>query len=81
MVAGYRRHVRPEPEELERLSEVIRVRPVILDLWAFGHGRKEPGRRNAGIAASNDLAVAIAARAVAIAARAVDAFRDQRHAS
>jgi Ser/Thr protein kinase RdoA (MazF antagonist) len=40
VVAGYRRHVRLEADELSRLGEIIRARPVIFDAWMFCLGRK-----------------------------------------
>jgi Ser/Thr protein kinase RdoA (MazF antagonist) len=62
-VAGYRRHVAPEPEELERLEALIRVRPTVFDAWAFCTGRKTLEQVTAGIAASRETAAAIAVRA------------------
>ena len=62
-VAGYRRHVRPEAEELARLGELIRVRPVVFDAWAFAAGRKRLGEAVSGVARGGELAEAIADRA------------------
>ena len=62
-VAGYGRHVRPEPEELERLENLIRVRPVVFDAWAFATGQKRLREAAGGVVRSRELADAIAARA------------------
>jgi Ser/Thr protein kinase RdoA (MazF antagonist) len=62
-VAGYRRHVQLEPEELERLEAAVGARPLVFDIWRL---------RNHGLGASDaaqsvertrELARAIAARA------------------
>jgi Ser/Thr protein kinase RdoA (MazF antagonist) len=68
VVRGYTRYVRPEPEEMARLASVMRVRPSVLQVWAFCTGRKS----------APDAAQSIAdvrAQAAAIAARAHEAFR------
>lgn len=39
-LAGYRRHVNLEPEELERLPAVMRARPLIFDIWRLHAGGK-----------------------------------------
>jgi Ser/Thr protein kinase RdoA (MazF antagonist) len=62
-VAGYRRNVAPEPEELERLDSLIRARPTVFDAWAFCTGRKTLEQATADIAASRETAAAIARRA------------------
>lgn len=62
-VAGYRRHVPLEPEELERLGELIRVRPVVFDAWAFATGRKSLRQAAGGVVRSREIADAIADRA------------------
>jgi hypothetical protein len=36
----YRRHVTLEPGELARLAGAIKARPLLLDCWSVGHGRK-----------------------------------------
>lgn len=69
-VAGYRRHVRPEPEELSRLAAIMSVRPAVLEVWAFCVGRKSVTDVLAGVTGLRDLAGTIAARAV-------DAFRSE----
>jgi Ser/Thr protein kinase RdoA (MazF antagonist) len=65
-VAGYRRHITPEPEELERLEALIRVRPTVLDTWAVCMGRKPLTQALESIAASREAASAIAERARAV---------------
>jgi Ser/Thr protein kinase RdoA (MazF antagonist) len=70
LLAGYCRHIVPEPAELERLEALIRVRPIVFDAWAVCTGRKTLGEATAGIAASREAAAAIAARARAFVARA-----------
>ena len=64
VVAGYRKQLRPDPEELARLASVIRVRPTVFDVWAFCVGRKELADVVARAAATAELADAIAARAI-----------------
>ena len=71
VVAGYRRHVLLEPEELARLGGLIRARPVVFDAWTFATRRKKLGEAASGVARSRELAQAIADRARA-------AFRAQR---
>jgi len=63
IVAGYRRHVIPEPDELERLEALIRVRPTVFNTWAFCTGRKTLAEAAASITANCDAAAAIADRA------------------
>jgi Ser/Thr protein kinase RdoA (MazF antagonist) len=58
--AGYRRHVTPEPDELERLEALIRTRPIVFDVWAFCTGRLTLARAAAGVTASRDAAADIA---------------------
>jgi Ser/Thr protein kinase RdoA (MazF antagonist) len=69
-VAGYRRRLLPEPEELDRLEALIRVRPTVFAAWAFCTGRKTLAEAADGVAAVRDAAAAIAGRArAAFAAR------------
>jgi Ser/Thr protein kinase RdoA (MazF antagonist) len=63
-VAGYRRHVQLEPEELDRLAEIVHVRPIVLDCWSFCLGRKTLTQAEAGVRDSRERGQAIAARAV-----------------
>jgi Ser/Thr protein kinase RdoA (MazF antagonist) len=62
-VAGYRRHLTLEAEELERLEAVICTRPIVFDVWAFCTGRKPLVQATESIAESRQAAAAIAARA------------------
>lgn len=41
-VAGYRRHVMPTGEELDRLEALICVRPTVFAAWAASTGRARP---------------------------------------
>jgi methyltransferase (TIGR00027 family) len=62
-IAGYRPHIEPRPEEMDRLAGAILARPLILDSWSFSTGR-EPLDDVAGrLASSTADATAIAARA------------------
>jgi Ser/Thr protein kinase RdoA (MazF antagonist) len=63
VVLGYTRSVRPEPEELSRLAAVMRVRPSVLEVWAFCVGRKSAAEAARGLAEIRELADAVAARA------------------
>jgi Ser/Thr protein kinase RdoA (MazF antagonist) len=63
VIAGYRRHVTLEPEELTRLSAVARARPVIFATWAFCMGRRSATDAAREMAASAELAEAVGARA------------------
>jgi hypothetical protein len=40
-VSRYRRSVELEPDELDRLGGAILARPVMLETWALGTGRRE----------------------------------------
>ncbi len=62
-VAGYRRQVSLEADELARLGDLIRVRPIVFDAWAFATGRKRLGESVGGVTRSRELADAIADRA------------------
>jgi hypothetical protein len=63
VVRGYTRLVRPEPEELSRLAQVMRVRPSVFEVWAFGVGRKSVTDAARAVAEVRELSDAIAARA------------------
>jgi len=63
VVNGYTRHLRPEPAELDRLAAVMRVRPSVLEMWAFCTGRKSAAGAARGIAEIRQLSDAIATRA------------------
>lgn len=63
VVAGYRRHVQPDPAELARLAGAIVVRPLTLECWHLGVGHKEPAEVVASLPRIRDLAGQIADRA------------------
>ena len=63
VVAGYRQHVRPEPEELDRLTTVMRARPLVFVTWAVCTGRSTAADAVAGLAELHSLTEAIADRA------------------
>lgn len=63
VVAGYRRHVVLEADELTRLAAVARARPVIFATWAFCMGRTSIADAAREVAAAGDLADAVGARA------------------
>ncbi|MGD1052318.1 MAG: phosphotransferase [Candidatus Dormibacteria bacterium] len=62
-VTHYRRHLTPEPEELERLASAMRTRPLILGCWAFCVGRRGLAEVVEDIPRAGRLAEAVAARA------------------
>jgi Ser/Thr protein kinase RdoA (MazF antagonist) len=63
VVAGYRQHVRLEPEELDRLAAVMRARPLVFTVWAVCTGRSTAADAVAGLAELHSLTAAIADRA------------------
>jgi Phosphotransferase enzyme family len=62
-VTGYLTQVRPEPEELDRLGGMIRIRPAMFGVWAVGQGRKGIAEARRDVAETCKLADAVAARA------------------
>jgi phosphotransferase family enzyme len=62
-ITGYLTQVRPEPEELDRLGGMIRVRPALFGVWAVGQGRKSIAEARRDVAETRELADAVAARA------------------
>jgi Ser/Thr protein kinase RdoA (MazF antagonist) len=62
-VTGYLTQVRPEPEELDRLGGMIRVRPAMFSVWAIGQGRNSIAEARRDVAETRELADAVAARA------------------
>jgi Ser/Thr protein kinase RdoA (MazF antagonist) len=63
--AGYRRHVRPEPEELSRLAPAARARAVVLQTWGFCLGRTLLADAARGAAEARAIAEAVGIRAAA----------------
>jgi Ser/Thr protein kinase RdoA (MazF antagonist) len=70
VLAGYRRHVTLEPQELDRLAAIARVRPLVLSVWSVCTGRITPTQALADAAEVAALTEAIAARARAALAGA-----------
>src|SRR3984885_12622666 len=63
-IRGYLTQVRPEPEELDRLAGLIRVRPAMFGVWAVGQGRKSVAEAWRGVTETRALTDAVAARAL-----------------
>jgi Ser/Thr protein kinase RdoA (MazF antagonist) len=63
VLAGYRRHVNLEDEELARLAAIAQARPLVLSVWSVCTGRSTPTEALAHAAEAKTLAEAIAARA------------------
>jgi Ser/Thr protein kinase RdoA (MazF antagonist) len=63
VVAGYRAHVDPEPEELERLARMVPARSVVLEVWRFCMGRAGLAEAAARVAEVGVLAEVVAGRA------------------
>lgn len=63
VLAGYRRHVTLEDEELSRLHAIATARPLVLDAWRVCNGRSTPTAAMAAAAETKSHAEAIAARA------------------
>ncbi|MBO0868424.1 MAG: phosphotransferase [Micromonosporaceae bacterium] len=60
----YRRHVQPTAGELERLAGAMRARPLLLDCWSVGAGRRTPAEAVHRLRRAAPLADRIAARAI-----------------
>jgi methyltransferase (TIGR00027 family) len=65
---GFRRHVRLEPEELDRLPAALQVRPAMFQTWLYA-----TGRQSLDVTAGN--LSGLAARSAAIAAQVAPALR------
>jgi Ser/Thr protein kinase RdoA (MazF antagonist) len=63
-ITGYLTQVQPEPEELDRLAGLIRVRPAMFGAWAVGQGRKSVAEAWRGVTETRALTDAVAARAL-----------------
>jgi Ser/Thr protein kinase RdoA (MazF antagonist) len=72
VVSRYRRHTQLEPGELDRLAAAIRARPLMIDAWSVGHGRKQPGEAVAALGHRDRLSEVIAAQAQAAFVRDAD---------
>ncbi|HEX3802274.1 MAG TPA: phosphotransferase [Solirubrobacteraceae bacterium] len=64
-IAGYRRHITLEPDELDRLEAAVGARPLVFDIWRL-HNRS----LSAADAARNAVQTRELARAIAARARA-----------
>jgi Ser/Thr protein kinase RdoA (MazF antagonist) len=64
VVAGYRQHVRLEPEELSVLGSMVRARPIVLEAWMFAMGLKPLVEAHRSIASACTLADVVTRRAV-----------------
>jgi Ser/Thr protein kinase RdoA (MazF antagonist) len=62
-IAGYRRQVTIEPEELERLEAAIGARPLVFDIWRLHNRGLGAGDAARHAVETRQLAQAIAARA------------------
>lgn len=63
VVAGYRRHIDPEPEGLSRLPTLRRARPVTMRVWSLCQARQTVAETLAQVSDIIERAEAIAARA------------------
>ncbi|MGH2861458.1 MAG: phosphotransferase enzyme family protein [Solirubrobacteraceae bacterium] len=61
-LAGYRRHVALEPEEVERLAGMLRARPLIFDIWRLAHRGMTAAAAVENAADTRQLADALAAQ-------------------
>lgn len=64
VVAGYRRYVRLEPEELQRLPALISARPLVMHAWELGLGRKSWSEVDRALSGTEELAEALRGRAL-----------------
>ena len=62
VLAGYRRHVTLEDEELDRLAAIAQARPLVLSVWSVCTGRTTPTEALAPRRETKTLAEAIATR-------------------
>ena len=65
VAAGYRRHVRLEPEERRRLPAMMCARPVVLAVWSFCLGRASLAAAARTVTDARDIAAAAGPRAAA----------------
>jgi Ser/Thr protein kinase RdoA (MazF antagonist) len=70
VLAGYRRHVQLEAEELERLAGLIRARPLAITAWRLGHGEVSAAQAAASAESVCEQSDAVAARVRARTPRA-----------
>jgi Ser/Thr protein kinase RdoA (MazF antagonist) len=65
VVSGYRQRVTLEPDEIERLPAMMRVRPVVLAAWSFCLGRISAERAAQAAAHAREVAETVGPRIVA----------------
>jgi Ser/Thr protein kinase RdoA (MazF antagonist) len=65
IVSGYRRHVRLEPDEIERLPALMRVRPAVLAAWSLCLGRWSAGQATRAVLDARQVAETVGPRIVA----------------
>jgi Ser/Thr protein kinase RdoA (MazF antagonist) len=65
IVSGYRQHVRLEPDEIERLPAMMRVRPAVLAAWSLCLGRWSAGQATRAAADARQVAETVGPRIVA----------------
>jgi hypothetical protein len=63
VISRYRRHVELSPDEMDRLPDAIRARPLLIDCWSVGVGRKPARQVAAGLVPLARLAERIADQA------------------
>jgi len=63
VVSRYRRHTELTPDEIDRLPDAIRARPLLIDCWAVGVGRKPARQVVSELATMTRLAERIAEQA------------------
>jgi Ser/Thr protein kinase RdoA (MazF antagonist) len=62
VMSGYTRHVRLTAEELDRLPDAVRGRPLTLDCWSVANGRLDPAAAVRRLDRRAERAEAVAAR-------------------
>jgi Ser/Thr protein kinase RdoA (MazF antagonist) len=65
VVAGYRRRVTLEPEEIERIPDMMLVRPLVLAAWSFCLGRSSGTQAARAVASTRRVAQTVGPRVVA----------------
>jgi Ser/Thr protein kinase RdoA (MazF antagonist) len=68
VMSRYRRRIDLEPEELAALRGVLQARPLLLDCWAVGHGRKKPADAVRALSAARGHAATIASAVMEVLA-------------
>jgi Ser/Thr protein kinase RdoA (MazF antagonist) len=63
IVAGYGKHIRVTPEEIERLPEVVREHGLVMGCWSLAHGYTKLPDLMQGLRAERETSLAVSARA------------------